>query len=472
MPPPADERPHPHDRRGPPQGRQPVSATFDEAQETFSRTPPHDLDAEQCVLGCLLAARDVIGDIQDILTAEHFYRPAHGLIFETILALFEKGDPCNPVSVNAELVRRGDIGRAGGPATTHQLFHGAPASASATYYADIVLEQARLRSLVEAGSRIMQMGYAAEGDIDEIENAAHALLSDAIRTEDVDEEVGALGDGLDDIFDELERGRDGMAGVPTGFIDFDALTDGLHPGQLIVIAARPAMGKSTFAVDIARHAAIREGKHVAIFSLEMGKKELTKRIISAEARVGLHHIVHRQVTDDDWTRIACVTERLATAPLHINARPGQTPASIKARCRKMQQGDGLDLVIVDYLQLMESAAGRKSDNRQQEVASMSRAFKVLAKELGIPVIVLSQLNRGPEQRADKKPAMSDLRESGAIEQDADVVILLHREDAYDKESPRAGEADLIVEKNRNGPNAIITVAFQGHFSRFVDMASG
>ncbi|MFH9579071.1 replicative DNA helicase [Streptomyces globisporus] len=461
-------RPHPHDRRRPQEGRHEV--TTDTFEDVFERTPPHDIHAEESTLGGMMMDREVIGEVQDLVTAADFYRPVHALLFDTILDLYAKGEPSDPITVNAELVRRGHLTRVGGHATVYALIQSVATVANTTYYADIVKERARLRRLVDAGNRITQMAYAAEGDIDEIEDAAHSLLSNLIQTEDGDEEVGELGDGLDEIFDELENGKADMAGVPTGFTDFDALTDGLHPGQVIVVAARPAMGKSTLAVDFARHAAISSGKRVAIFSLEMGKKEMQKRILSAEARVGLHHIIHRALTDDDWTRVARVTERMAAARLHINARPGQTPTSIKARCRKMQQTGGLDLVIVDYLQLMESATSKKTENRQQEVSAMSRAFKLLAKELQIPVVVLSQLNRGPEQRADKRPQMSDLRESGAIEQDADVVILLHREDAYDKESPRAGEADLIVEKNRNGPTAIITVAFQGHYSRFVDMA--
>jgi replicative DNA helicase len=444
--------------------------SIDAFQETFERMPPQDIEAEQATLGGMMMSRDVIGDVQDIVKAGDFYRPVHGTVFETIIALYDKGEPCDPISVNAELARRGDLNRIGGAVVAHHLVQSAATAANATYNADIVREKARLRRLVEAGARITQMGYAAEGDVAEIEDAAHTLLADLIDTKDADEEVGELGDGLSEIYDELEAGKTDMAGVPTGFTDLDSLTDGLHPGQMIVIAARPAIGKSTLAVDFARHASIRADKRVAIFSLEMSKKDLTKRIISAEARVGLHHIVHRNITDDDWSRMARATDRMAAARLHINAKPGQTATSIMARCRKLQQAGGLDLVVVDYLQLMESASARKSENRQQEVSAMSRAFKLLAKELHVPVVVLSQLNRGPEQRSDKKPMMSDLRESGAIEQDADVVILLHREDAYEKQSPRAGEADLIVEKNRNGPTAIITVAFQGHFARFVDMA--
>jgi replicative DNA helicase len=259
--------------------------------------------------------------------------------------------------------------------------------------------------------------------------------------------------------------------VPTGFTDLDQLTNGLHPGQMVIVAGRPAMGKSTLALDFARTCAIKHGRPAAFFSLEMSRDELRDRVISAQARVGLHHIRSVGVmTDDDWNRVAKMTSRVTAAPLTIDATPGQTLMSIKARCLRLQQRGGLDLVVIDYLQLLQSGSSRRVENRQIEVSQMSRNLKLMAKELGVPIVVLCQLNRGPEQRQDKKPVMSDLRESGSLEQDADVVILLHREDAYERESPRAGEADLMVVKHRNGPPATITVAFQGHYSRFVDMA--
>jgi replicative DNA helicase len=259
-----------------------------------------------------------------------------------------------------------------------------------------------------------------------------------------------------------------MVGVPTGFVDLDALTNGLHPGQMIVIAARPAVGKSTIGLDFARAAAIRHQLATVLFSLEMSRNEITMRLLSAEARVPLHHMRAGQMTDDDWNRIARCTGEVSSAPLFIDDSPNMTMMEIRAKCRRLKQRHDLKLVIVDYLQLMSS--GKRVESRQQEVAEFSRALKLLAKELEVPVVAISQLNRGPEQRQDKKPLLSDLRESGSIEQDADMVILLHREDAYEKESPRAGEADFIVAKHRNGPTATITVAFQGHYSRFVDMA--
>jgi replicative DNA helicase len=257
--------------------------------------------------------------------------------------------------------------------------------------------------------------------------------------------------------------------VPTGFADLDRLTNGLHPGQMIVIAARPAVGKSTVALDVCRSASLHNNLASVIFSLEMSRTEITMRMLSAEARVPLQKMRKGMMDEDDWTRLARTMGDVNNAPLFIDDSPNMTLMEIRAKCRRLKQRHQLKLVVIDYLQLMTS--GKRVESRQQEVSEFSRALKLLAKELEVPVIAVSQLNRGPEQRTDKKPMISDLRESGSIEQDADMVILLHREDMYEKESPRAGEADFIVAKHRNGPTDTITVAFQGHYSRFVDMAS-
>jgi replicative DNA helicase len=273
--------------------------------------------------------------------------------------------------------------------------------------------------------------------------------------------------------DEIEaigsRGGN-MTGVPTGFADLDSLTNGLHAGQMVVIAARPAIGKSTLALDLARSAAIKHDLPTVIFSLEMSRNEITMRLLSAESRVSLHSMRTGQMGEEDWATLARRMSEVVDAPLYIDDSPNMSMMEIRAKCRRLKQRQGLKLVIIDYLQLMSSP--KRVENRQQEVSEMSRSLKLLAKEIDVPVVALSQLNRGPEQRNDKKPLLSDLRESGSIEQDSDMVILLHREDAYERESPRAGEADLIVAKHRNGPTATVTVAFQGHYSRFVDMAPG
>ncbi|MDF4251686.1 replicative DNA helicase [Streptomyces sp. WMMB303] len=827
----------------------------------FERVPPQDLEAEKSVLGGMLLSKDAIADVVEVLKGVDFYRPAHETVYQAILDLYAKGEPADPITVTAELTRRGEIARVGGPGYVQALVQAVPTAANAEYYAEIVHERAILRRLVEAGTRITQMGYAADGDVDDIVNGAQAEIY-AVTEQRTSEDYLPLGDIMEGALDEIEAigSRSGqMTGVPTGFTDLDSLTNGLHPGQMIVIAARPAMGKalaldtplptpsgwttmgevkvgerlldahgratrvtaatevmtdrpcyevrfddgtvlvadaehqwltdtrasrraareaarsgdgrppqdlpavrttrqlaetlhstsdrrldhsvrntapldlperqlplapyslgawlggspdgdvafdvdsatdddgaadtlrvttdepevllqlgadgyatsrightsshafhppgapvpsgsartvlrtmgmteskriprsylrasepqrrallaglldthgtvgeagavsfavtrrqfaedfrelllglgyrcawttrrlrdgggdeehegqglcedhgprvdsptgpvlheitfttpdevfrlerkrllhkerrpahapradarfitevrpvpsvpvrcvqvdnadslylagramvpthnSTLALDFARACSIKHTMPSVIFSLEMGRNEIAMRLLSAEARVALHHMRSGSMTDEDWTRLARQMPQVTDAPLYIDDSPNLSMMEIRAKCRRLKQRNDLQLIVIDYLQLMQTGGSRRPESRQQEVSEMSRNLKLLAKELEVPVIALSQLNRGPEQRTDKKPMVSDLRESGSIEQDADMVILLHREDAYEKESPRAGEADLIVAKHRNGPTATITVAFQGHYSRFVDMA--
>ncbi|PRX99537.1 replicative DNA helicase [Allonocardiopsis opalescens] len=755
----------------------------------FERTPPHDVMAEQCVLGGMMLSKDAIAEVVEALRAVDFYRPAHQVIYDTIIDLYSRGEPADAVTVSAELTKRGELARVGGAPYLHTLISSVPTAANAGYYARIVEERAVLRRLVEVGTRIAQIGYAGDGDIDDIVDRAQAEVF-AVAEKRTGEDYLQLNDIMPGALDEIEAiaSRDGgMTGVPTGFADLDSLTNGLHPGQMIIIAARPAVGKalaldtplptphgwttmgevrvgdhllaadgtptavvaatevltgrpcyrmtfadgtsvvadaehqwlthtlragtavrttrqiaddsrppglgtghtvrvaaplelpeaelpvppyvlgvwlgagrpgsellavddpeiavriesdgyrlapagtpgrfalrapgggpaapalraagvyerpglpdrylrasaeqrrrllaglldaagtvtpsgavafaaaprelaegcrdlvtglgyrvepgpagqpvaftpadpvfgtearrlehkrrgggfragaaaravirvepvpsvpvrcvqidhpshlylatrsmvpthnSTLALDLARAASIKNGLTSVIFSLEMGRNEITMRLLSAEARVPLHTMRSGMMSDDDWTRLARRMGEVAEAPLFIDDSPNMSMMEIRAKCRRLKQQHDLKLVVVDYLQLMSSP--RRVESRQQEVSEMSRALKLLAKELNVPVIALSQLNRGPEQRTDKKPQISDLRESGSIEQDADMVILLYREDVFEKESPRAGEADLIVAKHRNGPTATVTVAFQGHYSRFVDMAN-
>ena len=437
----------------------------------FERTPPHDVAAEQCVLGGMLLSKDAISDVIEVIRPTDHYRPAHQLIHEAILDLYGRGEPADAITVANELARRGEIARVGGAPYLHTLIASVPTAANASYYARIVRERAVLRRLVEAGTRIVQFGYAGDADADELVDRAQAEVY-AVTDRRTSEDYHSLSEIMPGALDEIEAiGSHGgvMTGVPTGFSDLDALTNGLHPGQMIVIAARPAVGKSTLALDFARAAAIKNSMATVVFSLEMGRNEITMRLLSAEARVPMHTMRTGQMNDDDWSRLARRMSEVADAPLFIDDSPNMSLMEIRAKCRRLKQRHDLKFVIIDYLQLMSSP--KRTESRQQEVSEMSRSLKLLAKELEVPVIALSQLNRGPEQRTDKKPLLSDLRESGSIEQDADVVILLHREDAYERESPRAGEADLIVAKHRNGPTATVTVAFQGHYSRFVDMAA-
>jgi replicative DNA helicase len=438
--------------------------------DDFERTPPHDVAAEQCVLGGMLLSKDAISDVIEVIRPQDHYRPAHQVIHEAILDMYGRGEPVDAITVADELAKRGDISRVGDRPYLHTLIATVPTAANAGFYARIVRERAILRRLVEAGTRIVQFGYAGDADADELVDRAQAEVY-AVTDRRTTEDYHSLSEIMPGALDEIEAigSRGGvLTGVPTGFADLDSLTNGLHPGQMIVIAARPAVGKSTLALDFARAAAIKHGMATVVFSLEMGRNEITMRLLSAEARVPMHTMRTGQMNDDDWARLARRMSEVADAPLFIDDSPNMSLMEIRAKCRRLKQRHNLKFVIIDYLQLMSSP--KRVESRQQEVSEMSRSLKLLAKELEVPLIALSQLNRGPEQRTDKKPLLSDLRESGSIEQDADVVILLHREDAYEKESPRAGEADLIVAKHRNGPTATVTVAFQGHYSRFVDMA--
>jgi replicative DNA helicase len=749
--------------------------------EEFGRTPPHDLAAEQCVLGGMMLSKDAISDVLDVIKSRDYYRPAHQVVHEVIMDLYGRGEPADAVTVAAELTRRGDIGRVGGAPYLHTLIASVPTAANAGYYARIVRERAILRRLVEVGTRIVQLGYAGDGDADELVDRAETEIY-SVTDRRISEDYLPLAEIMPGALDEIEAigSRGGsLSGVPTGFADLDALTNGLHPGQMVVIAARPAMGKalaldtplptpdgwttmgeievgdqllgangrpvtviaatavmtdrpcyevifddqtrivadaehqwatvtrstadrhltratagvgvlaadrgeiraepvtvsttreiatsmehgachavpaaealelpdaelpvppyllgqclglqasgrtqvvdaellgrdriaseylraarhqraellaglldaagtvagdgaveftctsegladgvrelvvslgyccgewrrsvsgrseaasiayaltftttedvfrltrqrllhrsrlpattrlpapqrmivavrevptvpvrcvqvdapdslylaghsmipthnSALGLDIARAASVRAGLTSVLFSLEMSRNEITMRLLSAEARVPLHAMRTGQLGEDDWTRLARRMSEVVDAPLFIDDSPNMSMMEIRSKCRRLKQRNDLRLVIVDYLQLMSSP--RRVENRQQEVSELSRSLKLLAKELNVPVVALAQLNRGPELRTDKRPLLADLRESGSIEQDSDVVILLHREDAYERESPRAGEADLIVAKHRNGPTAVVTVAFQGHYSRFTDMA--
>ncbi len=594
------------------------------------RTPPQDMAAEQSVLGAMLISKDAIAEVAEVLRGVDYYRPSHETIHDAVIDLFGRGEPVDMVTVANELHRRGELQRAGGAPYLHTLAANVPIAANAAFYAQIVREKAVLRRLVDAGTKIVQIGYAGEGDVDDIVDRAQAEVYQ-VADRRSSEDYAPLSDIMEGVLDEIEAigNRDsGLYGVPTGFADLDELTNGLHSGQMVIVAARPAMGKalaldtplptpsgwttmgevrvgdelydahgrptrvvaatevlhdrpcyevefsdgstivadaqhqwltttllddhraatsrarhrgaprwapprlptqvrttaelaatvadlhtialpdgglvkveavravisvpvrcvqvdnddhlylagesmipthnSTLALDLCRAASIQNNLSSVFFSLEMTKSEITMRLLSAEAKVPLNHIRNGKMNSEDWDKLAKHMSRVSSAPLFIDDSPNMTMMEIRAKARRLKQRHDLRLVVIDYMQLMTS--GRKVESRQLEVSEFSRQIKLLAKELEVPIVALSQLNRGPEQRGDKRPMMSDLRESGSLEQDADMVILLHREDAYEKESTRPGEADLIVAKHRNGATRDLTVAFQGHYSRFVDMA--
>ena len=370
----------------------------------------------------MLLSKDAIADAVEVLRGVDFYRPAHESIYEAILDLYGRGEPADAVTVADELTKRGALARVGGGAFLHHLISSVPTAANAGYYAHIVAERAVLRRLVEAGTRIVQLGYAQSGgDVEDIVNAAQAEVY-SVSDKRGGEDYTKLGDILELTVDEIEvaSGKSGeMTGVPTGFTDLDALTNGLHPGQMIVLAARPAMGKSTLGLDIARSAAIKHNQAAVVFSLEMSKTEITMRLLSAEAQIQLQHMRKGTMREDDWQRLAKTMGRVSDAPLFIDDSPNMSLMEIRAKCRRLKQRHNLKLVVIDYLQLMSS--GKRVESRQQEVSEFSRALKLLAKELEVPVIAISQLNRGPEQRTDKRPQMSDLRESGCLTADTRVL---------------------------------------------------
>ncbi|MEZ7669020.1 replicative DNA helicase [Rothia sp. 27098_8_27] len=436
-----------------------------------SRTMPHDDVAEQSVLGGMLLSKDAIADVVESLRASDFYKPAHETIYEAILSLYGHGSPADAITVADELKKRGELTRVGGASYIHTLIASVPTAANAQYYAEIVKEHAIMRRLIEAGTKIAQLGYANETEVDTLVDQAQAEIY-AVTDGNAKEDYVSFSDALEETINEIDANSnrpDGVYGVPTDFIEFDELTGGLHGGQMIVIAARPGVGKSTLALDIARSASIHHQMTTVFFSLEMSRTELAMRILSAEGKIPMSELKKGDLGTEGWTNLANLQGRIDSAPLFIDDSPNMTLMEIRAKCRRLKQRNDLKLVVLDYLQLMSS--GKKVESRQQEVSEFSRSLKLLAKELDVPVIALSQLNRGSEQRTDKRPMVSDLRESGSIEQDADMVILLHREDMYNLDSQRVGEADMIIAKHRGGPTRTIPLAFSGKYSRFNNMAN-
>ncbi|MEY4348782.1 MAG: replicative helicase [Actinomycetota bacterium] len=435
----------------------------------FDRVLPHDLVAEQSALGGMLLSQDAVAEVFAVVKSADFYAPKHELIYEAVYNLYGRGEPTDVITVTAELTRLGNLVKIGGADYLHTLTSIVPTAANASFYADIVQEKAVLRRLIEAGTRIAAAGYAAEGEVEDLVNQAQADIY-AVGTQSQTDQYAPLSLSLEDAVTEMElaeqRGGE-MTGVPTGIYDLDQMTHGLHGGQLVILAARPGVGKSTFALDIARNASIKHQQPSLFFSLEMGRAEIAMRLLSAESDIYLQSMRKGTVSRDDWKKLANVRGTISDAPLFIDDSPNLTLVEIRAKARRLTQSLGLKLIVIDYLQLLSS--GKKVENRQQEVSEFSRSLKLLAKELDIPVIAIAQLNRGSEQKTDKKPELFHLRESGSLEQDADVVLLLHREDMGQKDHPRAGEADIIIAKQRNGPTGTVECLFQGQYSKFVNL---
>ena len=440
----------------------------------FGRQPPHDNEAEQGVLGAMLLSPNTITDIIEELIPDDFYRPAHQLIYRAILDLFSDNKDVDPVIVAGRLDRNHDLERVGGAPYLHTLISSVPTAANARYYAEIVAEKAVLRRLVDAGTRVVQLGYeGTEGaEVDVVVDMAQQEVF-AIAQRNVTEDYAILADILQPTMDELDElsTHGGLArGIPTGFIDLDNLTNGLHGGQMIIVAARPGVGKSTLALDFMRSCSIKHNKASVIFSLEMSKSEIVMRLLSAETEIRLSDMRAGRMSDEAWAKLANRVGQISEAPLFIDDSANLTMMEIRSKARRLKQKHDLQMIVVDYLQLMSS--GKRVESRQQEVSEFSRQLKLLAKELDVPLVAISQLNRGPESRTDKRPQLADLRESGSLEQDADMVMLLYRPASQDKDDERAGEADIILAKHRGGPIDTVQVAHQLHYSKFVDMARG
>ena len=437
------------------------------------RVPPHNLVAEESLLGAMLLSRDAIADVLEIVTAEHFYRPAHARVFEAVHSLYSAGDPADAVTVAESLERNGTLEAIGGLDGLLSLQMNTPATSNAASYARIVRENHTLRRLIEVAGEIAELGYGRPDDVTKAVDWAENLMYQVAQGQVGDNTV-QLSELLDDTLDRLEELYEHggtITGTATGYKDLDKLLSGLQPSSLYVVGGRPSMGKTSFALGMAAHAAIRGQRPVLVFSLEMGHMELTQRLLCSEARVDSTKMRDGRLDDDDWNGINAAIGRLAEAPIWIDDNPNVTVMEIRARARRLksQVGD-LAMVVVDYLQLM---TGRQSaDNRQVEVAEISRGLKILARELECPVVALSQLSRNLEMRQQKRPILADLRESGAIEQDADVVMFIYRDEVYNPDNTdTAGTAEVIVAKNRNGPTATTTLAFLSRFTTFANFAA-
>jgi replicative DNA helicase len=435
-----------------------------------TRVPPNDQAAEMSTLGGMLLSSDAIADVLELVKAEDFYFPKHEIIFNAINTVFSRQEPTDVIMITDQLTRDGNLNKIGGASYLHTLESSVPTAANATYYASIVADKAILRKLVQSGTRITQLGYAAEGDPSELVNDAQVEIFAIGRSAGAQDAIvlrDAVEIAVKEMDDQAKSAKEGLD-VPTGFRELDDVTNGLHPGQLILIAARPGLGKSTLALDFARSAALRSHVPTVFFSLEMSATEISQRLMSAETSVPLSAIrKSKDLQSEGWKRINTLQPKLDDIPLYIDDSPNLTLSEIRAKCRRLKSQYGIKLVIIDYLQLMTS--GKKVENRQQEVSEFSRSLKLLAKELEVPIVALSQLNRGPESSPDKKPQLSHLRESGSLEQDADIVLLLHRE-RFAEQGENRNDAEIHIAKHRNGEMRVLQVLFEGHYSRFSDLA--
>ncbi|MDR7868979.1 MAG: replicative DNA helicase [Sporomusaceae bacterium] len=436
----------------------------------LDRMPPQNLEAEQSVIGAMLIEREAISRVAEFLRPEDFYRESHRLVYAATLALYNRGEAVDLITLTEQLRREDKLEAAGGISYITSLANSVPTAANVIYHAKIVEEKALLRGLINTATHIAGLGYEANEEVISILDQAERMILE-VANRKVTGAFVPIKDILMAALDRVEQlyhTKGGITGLPTGFRDLDRLTAGLQPSDLVLIAARPSMGKTAFVLNIAQHVAVKEKKPVAFFSLEMSKEQLVQRMLCTEATIDAQRLKIGDLKDNDWSSLVKAADRLSSAPIFIDDTPGMTVTEIRSKARRLKVEHELSLVVIDYLQLMQGSSGGRNDNRQQEISEISRSLKSLARELNVPVLALSQLSRGVEARQNKRPMLSDLRESGSLEQDADIVAFLYREDYYNHETERPNITEIIVAKHRNGPVDTVELYFQKEFTRFKD----
>lgn len=437
----------------------------------IDRTPPQNIEAEQAVLGAIFLEPQSLTVASEILIPEDFYRSAHQKIFSVILKLNDHGKAVDLVTVTEELAAGKQLENVGGVSYLSEIANSVPTAANIEYYAKIVEEKSLLRRLIRTATTIAQDGFSREDEVDDLLTDAEKQILEVANRKNTGS-FQNIKDVLVRAYDQIEvlNSRKGdITGIPTGFVDLDRMTAGFQRNDLIIVAARPSVGKTAFALNIAQNVATKTDENVAIFSLEMGAEQLVMRMLCAEGNIDAQNLRTGSLTDEDWRKLTMAMGSLSNAGIYIDDTPGVRINEIRSKCRRLKQERGLGMIMIDYLQLIQGSGGKGSENRQQEVSEISRSLKALARELKVPVIALSQLSRGVEQRQDKRPMMSDIRESGSIEQDADIVAFLYRDDYYDKESENKNIIEIIIAKQRNGPVGTVQLAFAKEYNKFVNL---
>ncbi|MBI5194039.1 MAG: replicative DNA helicase [Nitrospirae bacterium] len=443
-------------------------------EEAIYKVPPQNIDAEQSILGAILIENDAVYKAVEILSVDDFYKESHRKIFLAMIELSEKNEAIDLVTITEFLKKKNDLDIAGGATYVSQLSNAVPTAANIRYHAKIVHEKAILRNLIHTATEIVTRGYEDTRDVEELlDYAENSIFS--ISEKKIKPSFTPVKEIIKNSFEAIERlseKKERVTGSPSGFLDLDLMTSGFQPADLIIVAGRPSMGKTAFCLGIAQHVGIEKGVPVAVFSLEMAKEQLVIRMLCSESRVDSHKLRSGFLSKSDWPRLTTAAGRLSEAPIFIDDTAGTSVLEMKAKARRLKAEHGLSLIIVDYLQLMSGRSDRRrggSDNREQEISEISRSLKALAKELSVPVIALSQLNRAVESRHDKRPMLADLRESGAIEQDADVILFIYRDEVYKQTDENKGIAEIIIGKQRNGPVGTVKLAFINSYTKFENL---